>query len=484
MSRSELRQASEWVWELPMSGQMRVPGRVYANPYIVGHVLDEVKKGEWNPLTQLKNVACLPGLQKYALALPDLHVGYGACIGSVGAMDLQEGVIVFGLVGYDINCGLQTFVTPLTRKDVKGKEERLAEELYRVVPAGLGIGGKVRLDKDRVDEVLERGAHYAVENGLGLKEDLELMEEKGCIRGANAANVSPEAKARFEKQLGTLGSGNHYCEVQYVEQIYDEEAAKAFGLFRDQLIVSIHCGSRGLGHQVGSDYLKVLEKAMPGYGLTVPDRELACAPIQSEEGQRYLSAVYAGINCAFANREVLTHLARTCFEKTFELKAEEMPMLYGVAHNTAKLERHRVDGREKELLVQRKGATRSFGPGREEVPEKYRKVGQPVIIGGTMGTASYILKGTRTAMEETFGSTVHGAGRTMSRVGALKQWTGKGVVDELARRGIIIKGHGLKGIAEEAPGAYKDIDQVIDVVHHAGISSKVARVRPLICVKG
>lgn len=382
------------------------------------------------------------------------------------------------------NCGVRTLKTKLTRDEVEKKKEELGDKLFEVIPAGLGSTGKLRLSESELDEVIVKGAKYTVEKGYGTEDDLQHCEENGYIEGANPDAVSIKAKQRQYKQIGTLGSGNHYLEVQYVEEVFDEAAAKAFGLFKDQILVSIHCGSRALGHQVGSDYLRELEAATKKYNIKINDRELVCAPIKSPEGEKYFSAVKAGINTAFANRHVLGHLTREAFTAVFGMGEKEILTVYDVGHNTAKIEKHTVNGEERELLVHRKGSTRGFGPGREEVPEAYRSVGQPVIVGGTMGTVSYILIGTEKGMRETFGSTIHGAGRVMSRVGAIKKWRGEQIVKELASKGILIKGHSWKGLAEEAPGAYKDVTDVVDVMHNAGITRKVVKVRPLISVKG
>ncbi|MBN2517548.1 MAG: RtcB family protein [Candidatus Altiarchaeota archaeon] len=382
------------------------------------------------------------------------------------------------------NCGVRTLRTNLEKKDIEKNKERVADTLFKVIPAGLGSTGDIRLSVDQIDEVLVKGAEYAVNTGYGFKEDLEYTEENGKVANARPENVSREAKQRQFKQVGTLGSGNHYLEVQYVEQIFDEEVAKAYGLFKDQVLVSIHCGSRALGHQIGTDYLKTLEAASKKYGIPIRERELVCAPFKSEEGQKYFTAVNCGINCAFANRQALTQLTRRGLEQAIGIDEKEVKVLYDIGHNTAKLERHDVDGKEKELIVLRKGSTRAFGPGVDGVPKAYKKVGQPVLVGGTMGTASYILHGTEKGMKDTFGSACHGAGRRMSREQAKREWRGDRVVQELAKRGIIIKGHSPAGVAEEAPGAYKDVTEVVDVMHNSGIARKVAFLRPMISIKG
>jgi tRNA-splicing ligase RtcB len=378
------------------------------------------------------------------------------------------------------NCGVRTLRTNLTREEVEKKKNELANALFNTVPAGLGSTGEIRMKPNEIDEVLTRGAEYVINLGYGFKEDLEFTEEKGCVSGAKPENVSMQAKQREFKQVGTLGSGNHYLEVQYVEKIFDENVAKAYGLSENQILISIHCGSRALGHQIGTDYLKTLEAASRKYKIPIREKELVCAPLKSEEGQRYFSAVNCGINTAFANRQALTHLTRKAMEKAMGVAEEDVKMLYDIGHNTAKLEKH--DGRE--LLLLRKGSTRAFGPGREEVPKAYRDVGQPVLVGGTMGTSSYILHGTQQGMDETFGSACHGAGRQMSRQQAKHQWRGEQLVHELAKKGIIIKGHSLGGVAEEAPGAYKDVTEVVDVMHNAGIAKKVALLKPMISIKG
>lgn len=478
-----LKRLDRFVWEIPKQNDMLVPARIYSSEEMIQELIRE-ESTDWSTLRQLRNVACLPGIQKHALALADCHPGYGAPIGGVAAMDTNEGVITFGLIGFDINCGVRTLKTPLKKQDIEGVKEKLADALFENIPAGLGSEGELRLSPSQIDEVLIGGAEYVVKQGYGLKEDLEYIELNGKAPNAKPENVSQRAKQRQYRQVGTLGSGNHYLEVQYVEEIYDEEAAKAFGLFKDQILVSIHCGSRALGHQIGMDYIQVLRSATRKYGIRIKDNELVCAPIQSEEGQRYLSAVNAGINCAFANRQVLTHLTRNVFANVLGIDEKEVKTLYDVGHNTAKIEKHSIDGITKEVLVHRKGSTRGFGPGREEIPEEYRSAGQPVLVGGTMGTASYILVGTEKGMQECFGSAVHGAGRKMSRHAAVKRFRGEQIAAELRKKGIIIKAHSWRGAAEEAPQAYKDIDVVVNVMHESGINKKVARLRPLITVKG
>ncbi|MEM0359783.1 MAG: RtcB family protein [Candidatus Diapherotrites archaeon] len=473
----------DFVWEIPKEGKMRVPARLYVDQKMIQE-LEREEQTNWSTLRQLKNIASLPGIQSPALALADCHPGYGAPIGSVAAMDLKEGVISFGCIGFDVNCGVRTLATLLKKSEVEKRKKELAEELFKNVPAGLGVTGKLKLSQSEIDEVLVKGAEFSLAKGYGFKEDLEFIEMNGKARDANPENVSLKAKQRQFKEVGTLGSGNHYLEVQFVEKIFDEEIAQAFGLFEGQIVASIHCGSRALGHQIGADYLVELKKASEKYKLHLADPELVSAPIESEEGKKYFSAVSAGMNCAFANRQVLAHLARESFARVFGVNEREIRTFYEVGHNTAKIEEHEVEGKQKELLVQRKGSTRGFGPERKEVPAQYRKFGQPVLVGGTMGTASYVLAGTIKGMKETFGSAVHGAGRKLSRNAAIKSFKGEQIATELNKKGIIIKTHSWKGISEEAPQAYKDIDEVIEIMAVTGISRKVARLKPMITIKG
>ncbi|MHA1961638.1 MAG: RtcB family protein [Candidatus Thorarchaeota archaeon] len=481
----ELREKRAYVWEMPRHGEMRVVGKVYGDKTTVEHLHADVKAGkQWNALRQVYNVACLPGLQKASLAMPDVHPGYGYPIGGVGAFDLKEGVISVGGVGFDAGCNVANIRVPLKRKDIEDKKKMLAEALYRDIPAGLGIRGKISISWDQLDEILEKGARFTIDMGYGYRDDARFMEMNGSIKGADPYLVSDTAKKRESKQLGTLGSGNHYLEVQYVDEVFDREAAVAFGLVEDGIIVSIHCGSRALGHQVGTDYLKVLDAASKKYRIPIRERELVCAPIESDEGRRYFSAIKAAMNYGYANKEVLVHLSRSIIARIFGLDETGMPLLYVISHNSVMQEEHKADGKVENLLVHRKGATRAFGPGNKELPMEYIKVGQPVLVGGTMGTCSYILKGTEIAMKETFGSACHGAGRRMSRRQALRTWRGEHIINDLAKKGIVAKGHGWKGIAEESPGAYKDVNQVVNVIHGSGIATKVAKVRPLICIKG
>lgn len=439
---------------------------------------------EWNALKQVVNVACLPGIQKASFAMADIHPGYGFAIGGVGAFDLEQGVVSVAGVGFDINCGVRLLKTPLVKQDVEAKKDGIANQLFRDVPAGVGSTGDIRLSMDEIDEVLINGAAFAVERGYGFPEDIEYIEENGSVPNAKPENVSIKAKERQFKQVGTLGSGNHYLEVQWVEEIYDLAAAEAYGIYKDQILIAIHCGSRALGHQIGTDYLKTLESASKKYNIPIRERELVCAPFKSEEGQRYWTAVNCGINCAFANRQVISHLTRKAVNYVFGIDMREIKLLYDVGHNTVKLETHDVEGIQKKLLIHRKGATRAFGPGRAEVPAAYRDVGQPLLVGGTMGTASYILCGTEKGMQDCFGSAVHGAGRALSREQAKKRWRGDELIRELKEKGIIIKTRSKAGAAEEAPGAYKDVDRVVEIMHMSGVNKKVARMRPMVCIKG
>ncbi len=480
-----VKKISEYVYEIPKMEDMLVPGRIYGNKGIIAHLVDDLKAGkEWNALKQIANVACLPGIQKAAMAMSDVHPGYGFPIGGVGAFDIEKGVISVAGVGFDINCGVRTLRTTLKKEDVEKKKKSFAEELFRTIPAGLGSTGKIRLTKDQIDEVLVKGAEYSIERGYGIKGDLNFIENNGKVKNSDPGVVSDLAKRRQFKQIGTLGSGNHYLEIQYVDEIFDEDAARIYGLEKGQILISLHCGSRALGHQIGTDYLKELHEASLKYKIPIRERELVCAPIQSEEGQKYFSAVNCGTNCAFANRQVLAHLARETTSRVFGIDETEIETFYEVGHNTAKLEKHSINGKNKELLVLRKGATRAFGPGRKEVPREYRKIGQPVLVGGTMGTCSYILHGTQKGMDDTFGSAIHGAGRNMSRMQAKKTWRAEDLLKDLEKKGIIIRGHSFSGISEEAPGAYKDATDVVDVMHNSGIALKVARVKPLISIKG
>ena len=477
MDLSRLERLDDFRWAVPRApGERRGPVILYGSAPLLETMEDKV-------IEQITNVARLPGLVGAAMTMPDAHWGYGFPIGGVAAFDPERGgIISAGGVGFDISCGVRFLRTDLTREDVEPRAERLADALFEAVPAGVGEEGALKLAPAQLDEVLEGGAQWAVRRGFGEPADLEYVEERGCMAGAVPENVSDLAKKRQRGEMGTLGSGNHYLEVQIVERIYDPTAAEAFGLWPGQVVVSIHCGSRGLGHQIGTDYLVELAKAAKRLGIDLPDRELACAPISSPEGQRYLGAMRAGINCALANRQIITHYTRQVFQRLFPRCRVET--LDDVSHNTCKAERHVVDGVERLLYIHRKGATRAFGPGHPAVPERYRSVGQPVIIGGSMGTGSYVLVGTAECETRAFSSASHGAGRALSRHQALKQWSGRELIAELAARGILIRTRSLRGAAEEAPGAYKDVDAVAEATERAGLARRVAFLRPKVCVKG
>jgi tRNA-splicing ligase RtcB len=473
-SRLTRRAPCEWVAEPSVT--LGAPVVLFADDSLIEDMDQMV-------LQQASNVARLPGIVGASMAMPDAHWGYGFPIGGVAAFDPSAGgVVSAGGVGFDIACGVRTLRTGLVAEDIKGCAESLANLLARRIPAGVGSRGRLVLSSAELDEMLAGGAQWAVEQGYGTTEDLRFIEEQGCMAAAKPLCVSSRAKERQKDEVGTLGSGNHYLEVQRVVQIYDAKAAAAYGVADNDVVVSIHCGSRGLGHQIGSDFLQSMVKQAQSQGTTLPEKELASARIDSKLGQEYLGAMNSGVNCAVANRQVLTHLLRQAFADL--LPAAKLTLLYDVSHNTCKLEEHEVGGRRMRLYVHRKGATRSFGPGHAGLPTEYQATGQPVLIGGTMGTASYILAGTREAMATSFGSCCHGAGRAMSRSQALRQWQAKEVVQTLAHRNILIRAASQKGVAEEAPGAYKDVHTVVDVTESAGLATKVARLEPLICIKG
>ena len=476
MDTKDFERRADCEWQIPATGKMRVPAVIFATESLIRDMDEKVRE-------QITNVATLPGIVKAAYAMPDAHWGYGFPIGGVAAFDAAEGgVISAGGVGFDVSCGVRTLRTGLTAADVESVKEPLADSLFRSVPAGLGSRGDIHLNSAAMRAMLRGGAAWAVEQGYGTPEDLAYVEEGGRMAGAVPEEVSEHALKRQQDEMGTLGSGNHYLEVQRVADVFDAKTAGVFGLVRDEVVVSIHCGSRGLGHQIGTEFLKRMVVSAPGYGIELPDRELACAPILSPVGQAYLGAMRSAINCALANRQIITHLVRQAFAAV--LPGLELPLLYDVSHNTCKVERHEVDGSLRDLYVHRKGATRAFGPGHAELPAAYKETGQPVIIGGTMGTASHVLVGTREGESLSFSSSCHGAGRAMSRHEALKHWQGRSLVDSLAAQGILIKTHTYRGVAEEAPGAYKDVNVVAEAAHASGLSRRVARLEPMICVKG
>jgi len=475
-----LKRRSEYEWEIPQQGAMRVPAVIYADESLMRDMDHKVYE-------QAVNVAMLPGIVKASYAMPDAHWGYGFPIGGVAAFDPEQGgVVSAGGVGFDISCGVRCLHTGLARADVMPVQKALAEALYYRIPAGVGSTGAIRLNEGEMDAMLAGGARWAVERGWGEAADLERIEEHGRMTGAKPGNVSQHAKKRQRDEMGTLGSGNHYLEVQEVTAVYETAIAGQFGLKQGDIVVMIHCGSRGLGHQIGTEYLKRMAIAASQYGIALPDRELACAPIRSPVGEEYLGAMRAAINCALANRQILTHLVRKVFAEL--LPQARLPLLYDVSHNTCKVEEHRTDvansGGVRRLYVHRKGATRAFGPGHPDVPEPLRAAGQPVLIGGSMGTGSYVLAGTAASESLAFSSACHGAGRAMSRHEALRRWKGRKVVDDLAARDILIRSPSMRGIAEEAPEAYKDVSAVVDAADAAGLAKKVARLEPLVCIKG
>ena len=474
--KHNLKQINEYCFEIPKQGKMRVPARLFGDRELIEELEPKV-------FEQVANVATLPGIVKASYAMPDAHWGYGFPIGGVAAFDPDKGgIISVGGIGYDISCGVRTLITNLSKEEVESKLNLIATTLFKKIPAGVGSEGLIKLSESKLDEVLLKGAHWAVEHGYGSKEDLEFIEDGGMIKGAKPDKVSSTAKKRQKRQIGTLGSGNHYLEIQYVSKIYDDKTAKIYGLKKGQVVVTIHCGSRALGHQIGTDYIHILMKAAEKYGIYLPERELVCAPIYSKEGQDFYGAMVCGINCALANRQVLTHLVRECFFEVFP--GATLTLLYDVSHNTCKIEVHKINGQSKKLFVHRKGATRAYPPGSLEIPDKYREVGQPVIIGGTMGTASYILAGNKGQQDPAFYSACHGAGRSISRRQATKRWKGKDIIKSLAQQGIIIMAASKKGAAEEAPMAYKDVDKVVNSTHEAGLARRVVKLRPMCCIKG
>jgi tRNA-splicing ligase RtcB len=465
-------------WEIPVGfiPGMRVPGRFFLSEALGASL-------ETGAIQQLANVATMPGIIKNSLGMPDIHWGYGFPIGGVAAFSLDEGVISPGGVGFDINCGVRLLTTPLEYKDVTGRKD-LVDELFRTVPTGVGAKSSTKSSPKSLEGMMIKGARWAVESGFGTSRDLVRCEDNGFMKEADTGAVSTKAQQRGIPQGGTLGSGNHFLEIQVVSEIYNAAAAKAFGLEAGQVCCMIHCGSRGLGHQVCTDHLKVLEGSMKKYHITLPDRQLACAPLESPEGKAYFGAMAASANYAWANRQMITHTVRQVLSRMYKIGYDDMPLVYDVAHNVAKFEEHHVDGKRSRVCVHRKGATRAFGPGSPDLPLELASIGQPVIIPGSMGTSSYVLCGTATAMERTFGSTCHGAGRVMSRTQAKKRMSGKEVAANLAREGIIVRAPNENAIADEAPDVYKPSDEVVGVVHDVGISRLVARLSPIGVIKG
>lgn len=466
-------------WEVPIGyvPNMRVPGRFFLSRALA-ETLEE------GAVRQLANVATLPGIVRHSLAMPDIHWGYGFPIGGVAAFDMTEGVISPGGVGFDINCGVRLLTTPLTEADLAGKKRELIEGLFSVVPTGVGARSTLRVSNKELTDIMVDGARWAVERGLGTEADLIRCEEGGTMPGADPDAVSAKARQRGMPQLGTLGAGNHFLELQVAREIVDSEAARVFGIAEGQVCLMVHCGSRGLGHQVATDHLRVLENALGKYRIDLPDRQLACAPIDSPEGRAYYGGMVCAANYAWANRQVIMHEARKVFARIYGIDYDEMNLIYDVAHNVAKYERHDVDGASKDVCVHRKGATRAFGPGAPGIPHEYAEVGQPVLIPGSMGTSSYLLHGTTTAMQRTWGSTCHGAGRVLSRSKAKKEVRGRELREQLAKEGILVRAHRDSVLAEEAPEVYKPSHEVVRVVHEAGLSGIVARLEPLGVIKG
>jgi len=478
-----LNKVDDLIWEIPSEHdlRMRVPARVYADE----ELLRMMRRDQ--TLQQCINITHLPGIQKYSITLPDGHQGYGFPIGGVAAFDSEEGVITPGGVGYDINCGVRLMRTDLTYEELRPVAGKLIDRIFRLVPCGVGVGSKIRLSISELDNAVAEGVEWAIGRGYGWEGDSRHIEEGGRMKEANPDKVSSRAKQRGSSQLGTLGAGNHFLEIARVKEVYDEETAKTFGIKGpDQVVVWIHTGSRGYGHQIASDYIRVMDRAVRNYGIRIPSRQLGCAPLKSREAEDYYEAMSCAINWAFINRHIIMHNVRQAFEETFKKPADEMGMnlVYGMTHNTAKREKHNVDGRSVNTVVHRKGASRAFGPGRGDLPIDYRNVGQPVLLVGTMGTASYLLVGTEKGEEISFASTAHGAGRLMSRTGARKRFTAKGILSRLKRKGILIRAASGRIVEEESPDSYKDIHRVAEVSHRLGIGRKVMMSIPMAVAKG
>jgi len=473
MDMVKLKKISDFEWEIPVEDKMNVPGKIFANDKLIEAIKED------KSLEQVKNVAKLPGILKASLAMPDIHRGYGFSIGGVAAFDLEKGVISPGGVGYDINCSVRLLKTNLTQEDLKEKEKELAHSLSRSIPSGVGRGGSLKLDNKELDEVLRAGAQWAVSKGYGSEKDWKHIEDEGKLDSADPSFVSQKAKGRGSKQLGTLGAGNHFLDVLVVEEIFEDEVAKVFGLKKGQVVILIHCGSRGLGHQVASDYIKLMDKE---YGHPDFDRELVNAPINSKLGKKYFGAMCAAANFAFANKQIITHFVRKNMKHYFaDFKAD---VVYDICHNIAKIESHYVDANPRDVLVMRKGATRAFGPGRKEVCKDYREVGQPVLLPGSMGTSSYVLVGTKKGEEKSWGSCAHGAGRIRSRSEAHRKLSFKEAVKDMEERNILVEAGKKKGMIEESPSSYKDVEEVVRVCDEIGIGRKVARLKPVLVVIG
>ncbi|MDO6602256.1 RtcB family protein [Arenibacter palladensis] len=480
INKQDIIKKEDFLWEIPQTfrPQMLVPARVIASETLLDAIMED------RSLVQLVNVASLPGIIGASLVMPDVHEGYGFPIGGVAATLYPNGAISPGGIGYDINCGVRLLTSQQNAEEIKFKLEELSKEMYAQIPSGMGKGGQINLNPKEMDEVLTKGAQWAVDNGYADKEDLAYMESNGRLDNADPVMVSEMAKKRGSDQLGTIGSGNHFVEVDYVEEIYDPIPAEAYGLSEGQVVVLIHTGSRGLGHQVATDYIREIMAAMPNYGIKVPDRELACVPFNSQEGEKYFKAMCAAANFAWCNREIISWEVRKAWKNVFGTDVDPLKLMYDVAHNIAKIETHQVDGEKLKVLVHRKGATRAFGPGFEDLPQRYKSVGQPVIIPGSMGTSSYILAGANRSEEISFGSCCHGAGRKLSRTAAKKQVNAPVLKEKLKEMGIYVQAGSFKGIAEEAPIAYKDVDEVVETIQNSGIAKKVAKLRPMAVVKG
>ena len=480
ISKKILKKISDFLWEIPKTYKdgMNVPARVFSSEQMLDEIFSD--KSLW----QLTNVATLRGILGAAYAMPDIHEGYGFPIGGVAATRIEDGVISPGGIGYDINCGVRLLKSEITIDQIKSHFESLSREIYHYIPSGVGRGGKIKLSTKELDVVLKKGAKWALENNYATKEDIENIESFGCLENADPSMVSDHAKKRGHDQLGTLGAGNHFVEVDFVEEIYDKNIAEKLGIFPNQITILIHTGSRGLGHQVATDHIKIMMNSLDKYKIILPDRELACAPFMSSEGKNYFNAMAAAANFAWTNRQLISHQVRQAWEIELGSSGGKLSLLYDVAHNIAKIETHEINGKKENVIVHRKGATRAFPPGNPELSEKYQETGQPVLIPGSMGTASYILVGTKEAMKISLGSTCHGAGRRMSRKAAKKAIHGKTLKEELKQKGIYIQAGSTPGLAEEAPLAYKDIDEVIEIVHNAGIAKKIARLKPCIVIKG
>ncbi|HEX9974948.1 MAG TPA: RtcB family protein [bacterium] len=480
MGDIKIKKVHDFLWEIPKEGKMNVPGRIYASEKMI----NEIRRD--NSPQQVMNVTHLPGIVNYSMAMPDIHWGYGFPIGGVAAFDLKNGIISPGGVGYDINCGVRLLTTSLEQAEIQNKIRDLVTGLFNYIPSGVGSKGALKVTDQQLKQVMKKGSRWAVEQDFGTESDLDKIEEHGQMEGADPGTISEKAITRGKPQLGTLGSGNHFVEIQYVDEIFDDELAKRLGLFKGQITVAIHTGSRGFGYQVCDDYIRKMILASQKYGIELPDRQLCSAPINSPEGQQYFAAMVCAVNYAFANRQVISYWVKEVFMKVLNLAPKDVNFdtLYEVAHNIAKFETHHVDGKERKFCVHRKGATRAFGPGRIEVPEVYRDIGQPVLIPGDMGRCSYVLIGTETAMDQTFGSTCHGAGRRMSREKAKKEAKGRSIHRELEDQGIIAMAASHATMVEEMPDAYKDVSEVVAAVVGAGISKKVAKLKPMGVIKG